>query len=508
MTILSFGFYIIVGVSFAVYWLFPSRYRWGVLLIFCILLTWLLNNKSYKAVLLMYGMILLAFLAGRLFNRFREKRGLMRGVLIVILIAEAGIMLFLKDLSYFQNVFGIDNEEICKFFVTPLGVSYFTLSLIGYVLDCYWNGELAERNPFKFILFGSYFPILTSGPIIRYRDEGKDLTNEHAFSYRTVCFGLQRILWGMLKKLVLAERLGIIVNTVYNDLDIYQGLYIWIAVFLFLIQLYADFTGSMDIIFGVSGLYGIGLPENFNLPFVARNLSEFWRRWHITLGTWLKNYIFYPIIKSESFQNFTEIEVKRHGKNLGRKIPVWGGLFVSWAIMGLWHGGTPKFFFVTLWFWFWIVLGEALNPVFDRITKVFRINTKCFSWHLFQSVRTFILVSISAGIFRSESLSSGLYMYEIAFNTKPNPWILFDINAWINFGGLVIGDWIVITFCLMLICSAAIIKLVTGKNTAEWISEQNLVFRWTVWLLLFLIVLIWGKYSSEYNAADFIYKGF
>ncbi|MBO4901170.1 MAG: MBOAT family protein [Lachnospiraceae bacterium] len=506
MTILSFSFYLLVGISLVLYWLFPRQYRWVVLLLSNGVIAWLLNDRSYVALGLMYGMIIVAFAAGKLFDSLDEKKRLKKFVLIAFLLLEAGILLFSKDFVYYQNLLSI--SSISSRFVPPLGISYFTLSLIGYGLDCYWNKNLVEKNPFRFLLFGSYYPMLTSGPIVRYREVGNDLVSVHAFSYETVCFGLQRILWGMFKKLVLAERIGIIVNTIYGDPATYTGWFVWIAIFGFLLQLYADFTGSMDIIYGVSELYGIKLPENFDLPFMARNLSEFWRRWHITLGAWLKNYIFYPIIKTGAFQSFSQKTMGAFGKKWGRKIPVWCALFISWTIMGFWHGGTPKFLFVTLWFWFWIVIGEMLEPLFERVVNSLKIRTDCFSWHLFQSLRTFALVSLSAGIFRAESLRGGLSMYKGALISKQNPWILFDYDMWSSFGGLTIGDWFTVLLGLLILCAAAIIRLTTGRSVREWVLKQNLVFRWGLWFFLLFAVLIWGKYGPGYNTADFIYKGF
>lgn len=505
MSLISIEFFALVGITFIFYWIISSRFRWVVLLISSAAFVWLANGHSKRAVVMMYGMIIIAYIAGVLFEKTSEK--IKRAIFVISLIIEAVLLIRMKDFGFFTRMFGREPSEVTSvILIAPLGVSYFTLSLIGYICDTYWCVQQVEKNPFKFMLFGSYFPLLTSGPIVKYSEIGTTIFEEKTFSYKKMCFGAQRILWGVFKKLVISERVTVLVNTIYGNPEQYPGLYVWIAVALFVLQLYTDFSGCIDIIMGVSELFGVDLPENFNLPFTSTTLAEFWRRWHITLGNWLKDYVFYPVLKSEAFVKLGEVSKKAFGKKKGKKVPTYLGLFITWFLIGFWHGGSWNYIVgVGLWMWFIIVLSDLLSPALKKLTELMKINTECFSWHLFQYIRTFLLFMVGNGLFRASSLKDGIYMYKMGLSV-PNIWILFD-QSFLNLG-LSAVDLNILFMSVLLILIAGIIRERKGVGVRVWMSEQNLVFRWIVWLGLFVIVLIYGKYGPGYSAAEFIYKGF
>lgn len=507
MSIISFEFYTLIAFTLLVYWVCPQKVRYVILLLTSCIFVWNANDKNYIPCFLMAVMIGIAYGAGVTMEKCNEKESMRRVIVTVAVILEAGMLVWLKDIVFFNLMilrFG-GNFQI-KTLLAPLGISYFALSLIGYILDVYWKTQTVEKNVLKLALFGSYFPMLTSGPIVRYRETGEELFKARKWSYQNFCFGIQRILWGFLKKIVIAERLGTIVNTIYGDTVTYAGLYIWVAMVVFALQLYMDFSGSMDIILGVSELFGIVLPENFELPFAARNLSEFWRKWHITLGAWLKDYILYPILKSRPWQALGKKTKKLFGKKTGKKIPVWCGLFFSWFLIGFWHGGGWNYILgVGLWFWFLIVLGEMLAPVSKKALSLLGVKTDCLSWHIFQSLRTFVLFMMGLSWFRAGSVTKGIEIYKSAVEVI-NPWIFFD-ESFLNMG-LTKIDFGVLRLALLLVAVAGIIRLVTKKKVREWIAEQNTLFRWFVWLFLTAFIVIYGKYGPGYDAAEFIYRGF
>ena len=191
--------------------------------------------------------------------------------------------------------------------------------MISYLVDIYWEKIKPQKNILKCALFMSYFPILTSGPFIRYGDIEDNLYGSHKFSYDRMCSGLLRVTWGIFKILVISMRLGYFVDTVFGNLTTFNGFFTVIAIMFFTLQLYTNFSGSIDIIMGVSEIIGINLPENFRTPFFSKSVTELWRRWHITLGAWLRDYIFYPLQKSNFIQTINKKSKNIFGKKQGRK---------------------------------------------------------------------------------------------------------------------------------------------------------------------------------------------
>lgn len=505
MEIMSYNFYAFVVISVASYWLFPAKTRWAILLAASVAFVWFANDKQVGACLLVLVMTLVAWAASILFSRFTTQRK-KRIILILAITFEIGMLIHLKEFAFFYRMFGYyGNRFDAAYLTAPLGISYFTLSLTSYILDSYW-GVKPEKNPLKILLFGVYFPLLTSGPIVRYDETGKELFKEHRWNYEAACFGLQRILWGFFKKIVISERLAVIVNTVYENPTTYRGLYVWIAVLCFTGQLYTDFSGCIDIVLGISELFGIKLPENFNLPFSARNLSEFWRKWHITLGLWLKNYIMYPLLKSGPFQRLGKWSKKNLGKHFGKNLPIWIALFITWFCIGFWHGGAWHYIIgVGLWFWFVVVLGEMLSPMFQKITAKLHLRTDTFSWHLFQSLRTLLFFSLGLGFFRANSLRDGIALYKAGLSAF-NPWILVD-RSLLNLG-LTGSELNILVLSFIILGIVSVVRNYANCSIRELVAKQGVCFRWATWLGLFLLVLIFGHYGAGYNAADFIYRAF
>lgn len=507
MNITSAGFLFFITVAVGVYYCIPLRFRWIGLLLSS--LVFIQKSNGLLMIAVMIVMITVTWLAGLVLEKKKSK-----GVLWTAMLVNAGFLIGLKEINFFLgtarilgNLFhhplSIENLSL----LAPLGISYYALTMISYLLDVYWGVGSVQKNLAKFALFAGYFPALTSGPILRYRETEETLYLGHRFHYQTFCFGIQRILWGFFKKLVLSERLAVIVNTVYGDPFAYPGFYVWIAILCFVFQLYTDFSGCIDIILGVSELFGVTLPENFDAPFVSKNLSEFWRRWHITLGAWLRDYILYPILKTSVWQKIGKKTKKYFGKKLGKKFPVWMAMFLSWFLIGFWHGGAWNYIIgVGLYFWALIVLGELCEPVFQWLIQFFHIQTKCFSFQLFQSLRTFGLFAVGLSFFRSYGgFMEGIQLYKAAFSAF-NPWIFFDGS--LSMLGLDIKDFVVLLAGLGILCCSGILKGVLKRPLRHWLSEQNLGFRWLIYYALIFSVLIFGCYGIGYDAQAFIYMGF
>ena len=393
--------------------------------------------------------------------------------------------------------------------LAALGMGYYTLQVIGYILDCYWETIKPQKNPFKLLLFVIFFPQMTTGPISRY-SQLERLFLVNSFSYENVTRGMQRILWGFFKKLVLAERAGIIVNAIYGNLDLYNGWWHWIALLLYPIQMYADFSGCTDIVLGTAEVFGIKLPENFNNPFFSRTSQEFWQRWHITLGAWAKDYVLYPLLKTKWMISLGKTTKKKFGKKLGKFIPTAVGMFFLWMVMGIWHGSFKYIIGVSLWYWIILMLGELCLPVFDRAIKIFKLNTESFSWQLFQYARTYLIYAVGAVFFRADGFGQAIEFLKSLITmfiggNVPNSWVLFD-GSILNFG-VSYDDLNIIIFAVVLLAIVAVLREKYGY-ARNWMRTQILVFRWCVWLGLLLLILILGNYGPGYSASEFIYQGF
>lgn len=516
MTITSFGFLIMILLGMILYYLLPKSWQW-IELLFLSVLFYFWAATPYTIVYLIISTVA-AYIATNyeFLPKLQGKENKTVTVIIgLTILVNIGLWLVLKGSGLWKPIFiragsAVTGENIMAewSFAAALGMGYYTLQVIGYVLDCHWGNIKPQKNLLKLFLFVCFFPQMTTGPISRY-SQLESLYEKHSFSYQNFSYGAQRILLGFLKKIVLAERTGIIVNGIWNNLSVYNGFYRWIALLLFPVQMYADFSGSMDIVIGTAELFGIRLPENFNSPFFSRNVQEFWQRWHITLGTWAKDYVLYPLLKSKPMVNFSKAARKRFGKKIGKFFATAAGMFVLWMVMGVWHGEAKYIVGVSLWYWALLMLGELCAPWLKKMSLFLKIPEDSFSWHLFQSARTYLIYAVGAVFFRAPSLGEGLdfalSLKQIFVKETSNPWIFFDGSV---LGlGITHGDVNIIIISVLIILVVGLLREKYGY-ARNWISGQMLTFRWLIWVALFVFVVIYGKYGPGYAVEDFIYQGF
>ena len=517
MSVISLQFILFFLCVLVIYYLLPQKLQWIWLLIasglfYCVNATWI-QSLIFAAYLLINWILSL-----QLHPEKKHRKGVYTGVLIFDILV---LMVFKYSRFFYQIfcsiglIFGQTwNREALDLFVTntetlaPARISYFALIVIGYMTDIYWGKFVPQKNIGKFALFAGYFPQMTSGPIVKYDEMQGRLFGEikHEFDYNRVIRGLQRALWGIFKKLVISERCAIVVNTVYTYYQAYNGCYIFLAAGLFAIQLYTDFSGLMDILLGVSEALGIEMPENFATPFYSTGIAEFWRRWHITLGAWLREYVFYPVLRGKLCRNLRKFCKKKFGRQYETKcdLPTYVGLLASWFLIGLWHGGGWNYIFgVGLYMWLMIVLSELFQPLFKKLNQVLRIKTECFSWRLFQRIRTFCIFAFGLSFFRAANLKEGFDMWREAFATF-NPWIFLDQSVY-NLG-LDRREW---QICLIGLLVLLIVSMLQQKaQVRDLLVKQNFLFRLGLFAVLFVAVIVLGYYGTDFNAADFIYGRF
>lgn len=426
-------------------------------------------------------------------------------IVVIITIAIClGILVVLKYTPFLVSIlnkiltlFKISNISAVKHFLLPLGISYYTLQAISYVVDVYRGKYKAEKNFVKVALYMSFFPLMVEGPISRFDDIAESLYSGKKFNYEEMKLGLTRIGIGFFKKLVIADRAAIFVNNVFGKE--YGGLVAGIAIILYTLQIYAEFSGCMDIVIGTARLFGIKLSENFEQPFFAKSIQEFWRRWHITLGTWLKDYVFYPISLSKMNLNVCSWAKKHLVTYLSKFITIAFPLLFVWLANGLWHGASEKYVLYGLYYYVIMMIGVLFEPLCKWILKLFKVKTEVFSYRLFQMIRTTFLVLIGMTIFRSHTLHDAYNML-VSVITKPSGIGILELGVSLN------------SFIVLIIATVIVFFISLAKenkiNVNEKLNEQNLVFRWLIYFTFITIILIFGIYGVGYDASSFIYGQF
>ena len=515
MSLVSFEFLAFFFMVLILYYIFPKKLRWTVLLLFSVF--YFYRASGLKLFLVFVCFCFMNWGTAILVSNF-EKAGKQREkkiAYITTIILDAAILIAFKDLNFFKRTANGISEMAGHplnipdiHIIAPIGISYFALILIGYLTDVYWKKYEPERGFLRFTLFSGYFPQLSSGPFVRYDKMKEELFTAKRFDYSRIILGIERIIWGFFKKLVLSERLGIIVNMVYSNYQVYDGWYIILATLAFTFQLYTDFSGAMDIVIGISECLGITLPENFDAPFYSTSIEEFWRRWHITLGAWLREYVFYPLLRSNLFRKLKKWCKKKWGKDYEKKfnLPMYMGMFFTWFLIGFWHGGKWNYIWGSgLYYWLLITASNLMTPVWKWFINILKINTKCYSYKLFQRIRTLLLFTFGLSFFRAENLREGIRMWKSAF---PFHNIEIFLNGSLTTFGLDKGEWTIIFISLLILFIAGIIKNTTNKEVWQWLNEQNMIFRWFVLIIFLLLIIIFGKYGPGVDASEFIYQQF
>ena len=511
MGITSFYFLCFFAVLLVVYYCIPRKFQWGFLLLASVTHSLLAGQGA----LLLYPLasVTACYAGARLLSGTpAEAERKRRGILLVTILVNIGILFALKYVNFLINtldgvvaLFGGPGELVSGVdFLAPLGVSFYTFSLLGYVIDVYYGLSDAQKNFGRLALYGLYFPNLISGPILKYREHAAQFFVPHDFDYRRVTQGLQRMVWGFFKKLVIAERLGVLVNTVYGDYEGYPGMYIWVATVCYALQLYTDFSGCMDIVLGLSQSLGIALPENFQTPFFAKSVAEYWRRWHITLGVWMKDYVFYPLLRSKLFTNLNQSLKKKCGKKRGKQYATFAAMFILWLTVGVWHGGDWKFVIGSgLLHWFYIVMEELLAPPFARLNARLHLSGEGRFLSGVRILRTFFLVCIGDLFFRAASLGDAFAMLGESVRVW-NPQILWDGSLLqLGLDGI---ETAVAVVSLLLLWAVSLRQ--RKEAVRESIAKKALPLRWILWYALLFAVILLGYYGPGYSAAEFIYQGF
>lgn len=508
ISFISIRFFIFVGITVLLYFLFPSKHRWLVLLGSSIYFYFCTGVESLIFILLAANVAYITTLnidaiyhSDKLNQKKKAKCHLIVGisfVLIMLLYAKTGSSLA----DALKNIFSL--KSIGFYEIVPLGISYYTFSIIGYMTDVYWKREKTEHNFFKLLLYMIYFPHIIQGPIPRYKRLAPQLTEGHSFNYKNMCYGMQRIIWGYFKKLIIADRFALLTSEVFDNYTHYEGLIFIVAAICAAIELYCDFSGCMDIVLGVSEMMSIYLDENFQRPFFAKSASEFWHRWHITLGTWFRDYVYMPIVSSPALAKICQNAKKTFGSRFAKSLMSIIPLSAVWLLTGIWHGTGANYI---VWGCYWgsiIIISTVFAPEFKKIPKQLHINTSSKYYHIFQMIRTSLLYIGSRLITAPADLETSSIIIQKIFS-KFNIWVLFDETLYDI--GLDRKDFWVGIIAVLLLWKVSCVQE-KGIKVRDKIASYPLLLRWCIFYAGILAILIFGIYGSNQGGNSFIYMNY
>lgn len=389
-------------------------------------------------------------------------------------------------------------------FVMPLGLSFFTFQSMGYVIDVYRGKYEAQRNPARYALFVSFFPQMVQGPIGRYDALAPQLLAERELDWRNVKFGIQLAMWGYLKKMVIADRAAVLVNTVVTEHCPYGGAVIAVGIVMYCIQLYCDFSGGIDITRGVAGMLGIEMAENFRRPIFAVSLADYWRRWHITLGQWMRDYVFYPLSLSRPFGRLGKWARKHIGGLPGKIFATSLATFVVYLIIGIWHGANFRYLAFGLWNGTLITASLLLERRFQSWKSALGIRDQSAGWRAVQILRTSFLVFLGRYLTRAPRLLTALHLMAVTF-TRPQPSQLLD-GTLLQLG-LSGQDLLIVALGM-----AAVLALEwfqeRGGHVREALERRSGFVQWLAVAVPLAVLLLFGVFRAGYISSEFIYKQF
>lgn len=492
MLLNSINFLVFMIMVYFLFWLLPVKFR-KIILLFASYFFY--GYYEWKYIIILFSITLCTFVFARKMSAdSREKNRLFVTCIILIL----GVLLYFKYFNFLlMNVIAIikvftgnSNSISIHQIILPIGLSFFTFQAIGYLIDVYLGRTIAEKDFIEFALFLSFFPAISSGPISRSRDLLPQLhtLDTVKYNYNSHCDGIVTILYGLFMKMVIADRLSIMVDIVWDNYKAFGGVELLIAALAYSLQIYCDFYSYSSIALGSAKLFGIQLIDNFNSPYLAKDIKDFWKRWHISLSNWLLNYIYIPL-------GGNKCSVARKNFNL----------MCTFLVSGIWHGAN----------WTYVVWG-AIHGVYQIIspyTSKFRgqlykricINTEEILYKVLKRVTTFLLVSIAWIFFRANSIFDAI-QYIIHIFCRWHIWRLWDGTLLSQ--GLSLYEWVILFVAIMIVFIFDCFKYTTGESIDTVLRKQGMLF-YNIAIIFFVVVLfVYGKYGSGYDAQNFIYFQF
>ncbi len=496
MQFTSFEFLIFLPVVVLLFYVIPRKLRqlWLLLASYYFYMGW---NAKYALLILISTVItyLCGIFIGRIGRRERRKRLLL---LTAGIVTNLAILVFYKYFYFLHDtaeaffaVFGIRIEASRLDIILPVGISFYTFQALGYTIDVYRGTVKAEKNFIQYALFVSFFPQLVAGPIERsghLMGQLEKVLHEKTWSFDKITRGLLLMLWGFFMKMVIADRVAMLVDHVFEMYYMYSGLPLLFACVLFSVQLYCDFASYSVIAMGAAKLLGIELMANFEAPFFSKSIKELWRHWHVSLSSWFRDYVYIPM-----------------GGSRCSKPRMYFNNMVTFILSGFWHGASWHFVAWGAIQGLYIIVGDMLKPVKARFQTFFHVRVKTFVYQLFQGVCTFFLFALSMVFFRAETVKDAVYYIQRLFMTF-DVWSLFDESMYYlgldrkEMGVMWIGILILLVVDLYYVRKKALFDTL--------VKEQCLAVQYVFVAVLLVMILVFGVYGEGYDASQFIYFQF
>lgn len=514
---------VLLPASVLLYAIAPKRARWVVLLVVSYAFLWILSG----GLIVLVGVSTLSVYAlGLAMGRIHGRRdGLLssglcdarairqdckRKTRLVLVLGVAVNMCMLaatKYLGFFASalsLFAMGAKLTPPKFGAPIGISFYTLMAVSYLADVYRETQQPDAHLGHVALYLVFFPYLMEGPIVRYRQVAPGLWAGDALRANNLYAGSLRILWGFAKKLIVADRLNPLVSNVFKNYDTFDGGIIAFAAVLYTLQLYCDFSGAMDVALGMSRIFGVSLPENFKQPFFSKTASEFWQRWHITLGSWFKDYVYYPISLSKPCKSLTKRARRRLGRVVGPAFVSMIALFFVWFGNGLWHGAATQYIAFGMYYFVIVSLGGFVEPAAQRLANSWKVNRESGPYKALRVARTLVVVFVGELIFRASGVRAAFAMLG-GIVTR------FSVDCFASGTVLSLGldayDFAVVgVFAALLLAFDVFCEW--GKSPWDAVVHRGVWIWANAWATLFVVVVVFGAYGHGYTPVDPLYAQF
>lgn len=536
MSFISVEFAVFVTVTLALYYIVPTGFRWILLLVasYCFYGLYDAQNLFY-IIITTITVYFAAYLIERVAKKQNEyiaankdslskedkkavkasAKSKQRVVLWLCVIFNFGILLAVKyfnpHLTFAHNYFVayinmfrlnlLHNDSFIPFrnFIMPLGISFYTFQSIGYLIDIFYGKYEREHNFFKFALYVSFFPQIIQGPISRFGELSGELYKGAPFDFTNIKSGFYRIMWGLFKKLIVADRLGGYISATMSMKENYKGIYILLALLFYSLELYGDFSGGIDVAIGVAEMFGIKLTENFQRPFFSKSISEYWQRWHITLGTWFKDYIFFPLSVNKYMVKLGKALREKGMTYCAKKLPIYIPMLAVWLVTGMWHGSTGRYVVWGLCNFVFIVLGTEFEPLYHKIVSAAGLKENSFAVRSYRVCKTFILMSF-------------LRIFDISHDTRAAfDGVRYAFADWGAFSwDKVYTDLLLPREDLIVVMIATVVMFIfslvqRSGSVRKRIFALPVPVQWLILSLLIVAVSVFGYYGMGYDASSFIY---
>lgn len=476
----SFEFLLFFIIVTTLYFVLPHKFRWALLLVAsCVFYMFFI--PAY--ILILFLTIIIDYIAGILIENASGKRR--KQYLYISLVANIGVLAIFKYYNFLNDniteIFtwaGSANPIPYLDIILPIGLSFHTFQAMSYTIEVYRGHQKAERHFGIYSLYVMFYPQLVAGPIERPQNLLHQFHTKHYFDYNRVTDGLKLMAWGLFKKAVIADRLSLMVDTVYSDPANHYGFAVILATIFFAIQIYCDFSGYSDMAIGAAQVMGFKLMTNFNRPYFAKSISEFWKRWHISLSTWFKDYLYVPL-----------------GGNRVVKWRWYFNLFITFMVSGLWHGANWTFIVWGALHGFYLVFALVSHDYRKKLNQLTGLSENPVLHKWLQSLSVFVLVSFAWIFFRATTIHDAFTLIQNAMvlNTAQLSSTMFSANYYEFFLGI---------FFIILLFSIEWTK--RGREMRKFVNSKPLWFRFSVYILLVLVIINFGVFGGN----NFIYFQF